>query len=116
MKLIKNRKFFPERRPPVKLDRVEFLSNDKLYKKDKSFGEIICRCEKVSKAEIMTAIKSGATTLDGIKFRTRAGMGRCQGGYCTLRIIKILAAERGIPYESITKSGYDSNIVATRMK
>jgi glycerol-3-phosphate dehydrogenase len=115
LKLVKNRKFIPERRPPVKLDRVDFLSNDKLHKKDKSFGEIICRCEKVSKAEVIAAIRGGATTLDGIKFRTRAGMGRCQGGYCTLRIMKILAVELGIPYEQIKKSGFNSNMVGYRM-
>ncbi len=115
-RLIKNKKFIPERKPWLKLNRADYLDNNGLYRKDRNFGEIICRCEKVSKAEIIAAIRGGATTLDGIKFRTRAGMGRCQGGYCTLRLIKILAGESGIPYEQITKSGYNSSIVSTRMK
>ncbi len=113
VKLISNRDFIPERKPQQKINSKDLLSNNVLYQKDNSFGEIVCRCEKVSEAEIIEAIRRGATTLDGIKFRTRAGMGRCQGGYCTLRILKIMSRELDIPIEELTKSGYGSFMADT---
>lgn len=108
LKLEKNTKFIPERKRFPKLDKVNFRNNHELFAMNSSYGEIICRCEKVSEAEIINAIENGATTLDGVKFRTRAGMGRCQGGYCTLRVMKLLSKKLGIPIEKITKSGGDS--------
>jgi len=115
LSLKKNPKFIPERKSRARLDKIDYYSNNKLYRKNKNYGEIICRCEKVSEAEIIDAIKNGATTVDGVKFRTRAGMGRCQGGYCLLRIMEILSRELGIPYEEVTKSGNNSNIVKSKM-
>ena len=76
---------------------------DRLIEKDPSFGNIVCRCEQVSEAEIVDAIKKGHVTLDGIKFYTRAGMGRCQGGFCTYKILKRISRETGIPIENITR-------------
>jgi len=108
LKLEKNTRFIPERKRFPKLDKTSFENNHELYASNSSYGEIICRCEKVSEAEIVNAIENGATTLDGVKFRTRAGMGRCQGGYCTLRVMKLLSKKLGIPIEKITKSGGDS--------
>jgi len=108
LKLEKNTKFIPERKRFPKLDKINFKNNHELFARNSSYGEIICRCEKVSEAEIINAIENGATTLDGVKFRTRAGMGRCQGGYCTLRVMKLLSKKLGIPIEKITKSGGDS--------
>ncbi len=77
---------------------------------DRQKYEIVCRCEKVTEAEIVDAVKKGATTVDGIKFRTRAGMGRCQGGYCLLKVMRIISRELKIPFEKITKCGKDSYI------
>jgi len=87
-----------------------------LIKKNPLYGNIICRCEKVSAAEIVEAIRrpAGARTLDGVKRRTRAGMGRCQGGFCTPRIMHILSQELGIPMEKVTKSGGDSWMILNR--
>jgi len=65
----------------------------------------------VSEAEIIAAVKHGHTTLDGIKFYTRAQMGRCQGGFCTDRIIKIIQRETGLGFEDITKRGKASFIL-----
>jgi glycerol-3-phosphate dehydrogenase len=114
--LLKNPKYVPVRRKAAKLDKEDFIINNALYEEDSNYSEIICRCEKVSRAEIIDAIKKGATTLDGIKFRTRAGMGRCQGGYCTLKVMKILSEELGLPFNEITKSGEDSYIAGRRMQ
>ena len=83
----------------------------RLVKKDPGYGDIVCRCEMVSAREVRDAICCGAKTLDGIKFRTRAGAGRCHGSFCTTRIMKILAAERKIPLTQITKRGRHSELV-----
>ncbi|MBM3706232.1 MAG: FAD-dependent oxidoreductase, partial [Actinobacteria bacterium] len=111
LELSKNSKYMPVRQKQKKLDMVDLMSNNLLYSKDAGYAEIVCRCEKVSEAEVVDAIKRGATTLDSVKFRVRAGMGRCQGGYCTLRVMKILSRELGLPFEKITKSGGNSNPV-----
>jgi len=85
---------------------------DKHIAEDAAWGNIVCRCENVSEAEIVQAIKLGHTTLDGIKYFTRAQMGRCQGGFCTYKIIKIIMRETGLGMEQITKHGADSFVLA----
>ncbi len=82
---------------------------------DARYGHIVCRCESVSEAEVVEAIRHGHTTLDGIKFYTRTGMGRCQGGFCTYRILKILARETGMPVQAITKRGGESRLLVGRL-
>lgn len=91
---------------------------NELIKENPAYGNVICRCESVTEGEMLDAIHRplGATTLDGIKRRTRAGMGRCQAGFCMPRTMEILARELGLSYEDITKSGGGSNIVVTRTK
>ncbi|HQO46116.1 MAG TPA: (2Fe-2S)-binding protein, partial [Rectinema sp.] len=84
---------------------------DSLIAQDPTYGNIVCRCECVSEAEIVAAIRAGHTTLDGIKYYTRAQMGRCQGGFCTYRIIRILMRETGMSYDQITKHGGNSFIL-----
>ncbi len=79
------------------------------------FANIVCRCETVSEAEIVEAIHKGHTTLDGIKFYTRSGMGRCQGGFCTYKILKILARETGRDIAEFTKRGEGSYEVAGKL-
>ena len=88
---------------------------DALIKENPAYGEIICRCESVSEAEIIAAIRQGHTTLDGIKFYTRTMMGRCQGGFCTYKIMKIISRETGIPMDEITKRGGSSWIVSKKV-
>lgn len=84
---------------------------DERVAKDGAYGEIICRCERVSEAEIVAAIRRGHTTLDGIKYFTRAQMGRCQGGFCTYKILKILMRETGMSWDEITKRGRGSGLL-----
>jgi glycerol-3-phosphate dehydrogenase len=78
------------------------------------YRRIVCRCEYVTEGEVLDAIARGATTLDGIKFRTRAGMGRCQGGFCTARCMELLARARGLTLTDVTKRGPGSWLVCTR--
>lgn len=88
----------------------------KLIAENSLYGKIVCRCENVTEGEIVEAIRRGATDLDGVKRRTRAGMGRCQAGFCTARTMEILARELGVSLEQITKSGSASQIVKGRTK
>jgi len=80
------------------------------------YGRIICRCEIITEAEIVEAVKRGARTLDGVKRRTRAGMGRCQGGFCSPRVMEIISRETGIPMEQLTKFGGNSNLIAAKTR
>jgi glycerol-3-phosphate dehydrogenase len=84
---------------------------DEQVAKDPAYGDIVCRCERVSEAEIVQAIRAGHTTLDGIKYVTRAQMGRCQGGFCSYKIIKILMRETGMSWEQVTKRGRGSKVI-----
>jgi glycerol-3-phosphate dehydrogenase len=88
---------------------------DQLTREDPAYGEVVCRCESVSEAEIVAAIRRGHHTLDGIKFYTRAQMGRCQGGFCTYRILRILARETGLPIERISKRGPGSELLRSEL-
>jgi glycerol-3-phosphate dehydrogenase len=86
-----------------------------LIEQNSSYGEIICRCESVSEAEIVEAIRHGHDTLDGVKFYTRAQMGRCQGGFCTYRILQIIARETGKDMLEISKRGAGSELLKFRV-
>ena len=83
------------------------------FKINSDYGQIICRCETVTEAEVRQSIrqKVGAKNIDGVKRRTRAGMGRCQGGFCSPRIAQILSEELGITLEEVTKFGGESRLL-----
>lgn len=105
-----------------KLPRLTEISANEinaLVKKDEAWGRIVCRCEKVTEAEIVRAIHSPvpATTVDAVKRRTRAGMGRCQGGFCGPRVMEIISRELNIPLDKVRKGGgEDSNIACYKVK
>ena len=83
-----------------------------MFNEDRRFGNIVCRCENVTEAEIRQAIHrpAGARSLDAVKRRLRAGMGRCQGGFCGPRIIEILSKELDVPVEKVIKDLAGSNM------
>jgi len=87
-------------------------------KKDPAHGRIVCRCEKISEADIVASIRRtiGARNIDAVKRRTRAGMGRCQGGFCSPRIVEILSKELGISFEEVTKFGGKSVFLLKKTK
>ncbi len=89
-----------------------------LIKKDKRYGQIICRCEMITEGEIVASIKSplGASDLDGVKRRTRTGMGRCQSGFCSPRVTEIISRELGIPMNSVTKKGGTSYVLDSKTR
>jgi len=81
------------------------------------YGKLICRCEQVTLAEIKAAIHApiGASSIDAVKMRTRAGMGRCQGGFCSPEVLRILADELGVTPLEITQRGEGSNVLVGRI-
>ena len=93
--------------------RMSREEQDRLIKENPSYGKIICRCEKITEGEILDAIHSPVppTSVDGIKRRTRAGMGRCQGGFCQPRVLEILAREQHREWTDICLKGEGSNIL-----
>lgn len=111
MTLTKKKRFKKYDRPHRRLTLLSNKEKELAIKLNRSYGNIICRCETVSEAEVVAAIGNGAKTVDGIKFRTRAGMGRCQAGFCTHHVMKILARELKMPEEKITKRGGGSYMV-----
>ena len=91
---------------------------NEIIKKDPSYGRIICRCEQITEGEIVRALIENpkATDLDGVKRRTRSGMGRCQGGFCQPYVSKIIASVNGITLGEVTKKGKNSTLLVGKTK
>lgn len=106
------------RRGIVNPAELPFEERRALIEENPAYGRIICRCEGISEGEILDAIHRplGARSLDGVKRRVRAGMGRCQGGFCAPRVMEILAQELDLPMEEITKSGGGSRLIVGENK
>ena len=106
------------RRGIVNPAELPFEERRALIEDNPAYGRIICRCEGISEGEILDAIHRplGARSLDGVKRRVRAGMGRCQGGFCAPRVMEILAQELDLPMEEITKSGGGSRLIVGENK
>ena len=106
------------REKPVRFRHLSDDERAELIKKNDAYGRIVCRCETITEGEIVDAIRApgGARDVDGVKRRTRAGMGRCQGGFCGSKVVEILARELGVPMSDITKFGNDSKIIYERTK
>lgn len=102
--------FIDHRRGIISMEQASFEDKQKLIAQSPAYANMICRCEGISEGEILDAIHRpvGATTVDGVKRRTRAGMGRCQGGFCSPKVVAILARELGVPMEEIRKSGQNA--------
>ena len=108
-----NPDFNPIRKGILDPDTLSIEDRNALIKENPAYGNIICRCEMVTEGEILDAIHRplGARSLDGVKRRTRAGMGRCQAGFCSPRTMEILEREVPMSMFDITKNGVGSNIV-----
>ncbi len=116
LRLEANPGFSPSRKAPPVFNQLSDEQQKELIAQDSRYGHVVCRCETVTEGEIVEAVRRGATTLDGVKFRTRAGMGRCQGGFCTPRVTKILGRELGLPEEKVTKKGRKSRVLLYKTK
>jgi glycerol-3-phosphate dehydrogenase len=89
-----------------------------LIKENPDYGVILCRCEEVSKGEILDTLRRPVPcdTVDGVKRRVRPGMGRCQGGFCGPLVLQLIAEEKGIPLEQVTKNGPGGEVLCGESK
>lgn len=110
--------FIAERKGTVKFRELNNEERNNIIKEKPEYGRIVCRCEVITEGEILDAIRRplGAKTVDGVKKRTRAGMGRCQAGFCTSRVVDILCKELNIPPTEITKFGRGSKLLVGKNK
>jgi glycerol-3-phosphate dehydrogenase len=116
LELVEKTDFNPYRFKEPRFIELSTEEKNEKIRQNPRYGHIICRCEKVSEQEVVNAVRNGARTLDEIKFRTRGGMGRCQGGFCTSRVLKVMAREMGISPLQITKKGRESFILKSETK
>lgn len=110
--------FIAQRRDMPHPREMDFASRQDLITRDPAYGQVICRCEGVTEGEIRDAIRRvpGARSLDGVKRRVRAGMGRCQGGFCGPKVMELLSRELHVPITALTKGGGESRLLAGRTK
>lgn len=113
-----NENYNPKHKSVPHLADMSEKERNELIKKNPAYGEIVCRCEEISKGEILDAVRSAVPvyTVDAIKRRVRPGMGRCQGGFCGPTVVKILAEEKGCSVEEITKGNDYSVILYNKTK
>jgi len=108
----------PYRAPIHRLAHLSEEEKNALIASDPAYGRIVCRCEQISEGEILDALRRNprASDLDGVKRRVRAGMGRCQGAFCSPSVMEMIARELGIPMEAVTKAGEGSCLCKGRTK
>ena len=113
-----NPDYNPKRIPPINCKNLTDGQRDELIKSNPDFGKIICRCEQISLGEIKQAINNplGVATVDGVKRRVRAGMGRCQGGFCMPLVVKTIAEELGVTYSDVNKGDFGSYVAVGNIK
>ena len=102
--------------PPF--NKLGWEARQALIEKDPAYARMVCRCETVTEGQIVKALHSPIPvyTIDGVKRRCRAGMGRCQGSFCTPRVMEIIARESGIPFEEVSKNGPDAKLITGYLK
>lgn len=116
--LEENANYNPNRAAMHAFREMSIEEKNEMIRKNPAYGRVVCRCETVTEGEILDAIRTNpkARDLDGVKRRTRAQMGRCQGGFCSPYIMELLAKEQGISYEGVTKFGGNSAITVGKTK
>lgn len=113
--LVPDKDFWPKRRAAKRFSEMSDEERQRMIQDNPAYGRIVCRCEVVTEGDILTAIREpvGATTIGGVKRRVRAGMGRCQGGFCQQKVIEILAQELGIqPWEVLLEEEGSNPLLA----
>lgn len=118
LELERNPSFQPARKGILDPAALEFSKRQELIQREPAYGRIICRCEGVSEGEILDALRRplGAKSLDGVKRRTRAGMGRCQAGFCAPKVMELLVREGVCDWDTLTKAGGDSWLICGKNK
>ncbi|MEG1535883.1 MAG: NAD(P)/FAD-dependent oxidoreductase [Clostridia bacterium] len=118
LSLARKDNFQPHRKAIPQFSTMTNAERNAIIKTNKLYGNVVCRCEMVTEGEIVECIRRpvGARDLDGVKRRVRAGMGRCQAGFCTARIMEIISRETGVPMTEITKNDKGSNLLVGAVK
>lgn len=114
--LLPDSNFNPNREGITKFRELSWEKREELINQDPRYGHLVCRCEHVTEAEIIQAINRpiGAKSVDAVKRRVRAGMGRCQGGFCKPKVVKILARELGVSETTIRKNEEGTEIISKK--
>ena len=109
---------FDDTREVIRFKELSDLEKNELIKRDPAFGRVICRCETITEGEIVAALHSviPARSINGVKRRCNAGMGRCQGGFCSPRVCRIIARELGIDETEVVEEKEGSNVLYSRLK
>ena len=110
--LVEKTDYNPIRKPAHYFHELTMEEKNEIIKKDPRYGRMVCRCEGITEGEIVEAIHTNppACDVDGVKRRTRGGMGRCQGGFCSPTVVEIIAREKGMAFEDVTRFGKGSVI------
>ena len=116
LELVTKPDFDPYRNAIPRFRHLSGSERSQLIAQDARYGHVVCRCETVTEGEIVEAIKRGARTVAGVKYRTRAGMGRCQGGFCSPRVVGILTRELNIPATEVVDSSFGSPVLPFESK
>ena len=118
IKLENKKNFNPIRKPDYFFSRLSNEEKNEIIKNKPEFGKIVCRCEQITEGEIIQALTENppASDIDGVKRRTRAGMGRCQGGFCQPYVAELISKVKDIPMEKVTKKGNGSLIIMEKTK
>ncbi len=113
-----NSNFNGKRTPDYFFKNLSIKEKNEIIKKDDSYGKIVCRCEQITEGEIIRALTENppANDIDGVKRRTRAGMGRCQGGFCQPYVAELIAKVKGVNLEDVTKKGKNSKLLVGKTK
>ena len=113
LSLTKNTHFNGKREAEYFFKDLSIEEKNEVIKKNPSYGRIVCRCEQITEGEILRAIRENppAKNIDAVKRRTRAGMGRCQGGFCQPYVAELIAKEQNVPFEKVTKNGKGAELV-----
>jgi glycerol-3-phosphate dehydrogenase len=113
-----NDRFNAGRRRQVRVSQLGLQDQDELIRDDPLYGHLVCRCEHVSEAEVVRALHGpiAARSLDGVKRRTRAGQGRCQGGFCMPRLLEIISREMGVEKGQVVKSEGRSYVLSKKTR
>ena len=114
----KEKKALKERTGITKISQMDYKSQEKLIKKNPDFGKVVCKCENISLGEIKEALTSPlpALSVDAVKRRTRAGMGRCQGGFCIFSVMEEISKATNSRLENICKDSTGSQILKCDIK
>lgn len=109
---------FDDTREVIRFKELSDLEKNELIERDPAFGRVICRCETITEGEIVAALHSviPARSINGVKRRCNAGMGRCQGGFCSPRVCRIIARELGIDETEVVEEKEGSNVLYSRLK